>query len=380
MPAVLEGLSPWFVNKRLDPRDMRAGLAAAFAGGYDTAPGNLTREGGVLPGGGGSNGQLGVVALDQPGMGVKVIAGQCVIPVAGELGYVGTLPTSGTLDIAPADQTNPRIDLIVARVADSAEDTGDRRFTVEVVQGVASATPSEPSVSGMNCVVVAAVRVKASATSITLADITDRRLFTRAPGGIRLSYNDNNRPGGGAGDFRYDLTTRELGVWTGTEWSVAASAAGWKSWNAVLKAESDGSTVNLGTGGSVNAKYQVIGKMLTVRMLFRWGSGSYYAAPGNIYTELPPGFTNGAVHQKISCSLWVPGGPSNNRGDYTGQCLVWENSRRLSPMFPVNPSDCRQNYYRITAAAGSPGSGVPVIPSGYPEGGNVAIWGVIELP
>ncbi|MGW1678492.1 hypothetical protein [Saccharopolyspora sp. NPDC002376] len=380
MPAVLEGLSPWFVNKRLDPRDMRAGLAAAFAGGNDTAPGNLTREGGVLPGGGGSNGQLGVVALDQPGMGVKVIAGQCVIPVAGELGYIGTLPTSGTLDIASADQTNPRIDLVIARVVDSAEDTGTRTFTVEVVRGVAAATPSEPSVSGLNCVVVSAVRVKASATSITLADITDRRLFTRAPGGIRLSYNDNDRPGGGAGDFRYDLTTRELGVWTGTEWSVAASAAGWKSWNAVLKSESDGSTVNLGTGGSVNAKYQVIGKMLTVRMLFRWGSGSYYAAPGNIYTELPPGFTNGAVHQKISCSLWVPGGPANNRGDYIGQCLVWENSRRLSPMFPASPSDCRQNYYRITAAMGSPGSGVPTIPSGYPEGGNVAIWGVIELP
>ncbi|WP_168586461.1 hypothetical protein [Saccharopolyspora sp. ASAGF58] len=168
MPTVLEGLSPWFVNKRLDPRDMRAGLAAAFAGGYDTTPGNLTGEAGVLPGGGGSNGQLGVVALDQPGMGVQVIAGQCVIPVAGELGYVGTLPTSGTLDIAPADQTNPRIDLIVARVVDSAEGTGDRKFTVEVVQGVASATPSEPSLSGMNCVVVSAVRVKASATSITV--------------------------------------------------------------------------------------------------------------------------------------------------------------------------------------------------------------------
>lgn len=313
-------------------------------------------------------------------MGVRVIAGQCVIPVAGELGYVGTLPITSQLDIDPADQTNPRIDLVVARVVDSPEDAGERTFTVEVVKGVASATPTEPSVSGMDCIVLTAVRVKAGATAITQADLTDRRRFTRAPGGIRLSYNDSTRPGGGAGDFRYDLNERELSVWTGTEWSVAASAAGWKSWNAVLKAEGDGSTVNLGAGGSVNAKYQVIGKMMTIRMLFRWGSSGYYAAPGNIYTELPPGFANGAIHQKISCSLWIPGGGANNRGDYIGQALVWENSRRISPMFPANPADCRQNYYRITSAVGSAGSGIPQIPGGYPEGGNLAIWGVIELP
>lgn len=36
MSSVIEGLSPWFVNKRLDSRDMRAGLAAAFAGGGST--------------------------------------------------------------------------------------------------------------------------------------------------------------------------------------------------------------------------------------------------------------------------------------------------------------------------------------------------------
>lgn len=88
--------------------------------------------------------------------------------------------------IEAADATNPRIDLVVARVYDSAfagvSDTG----TIEVVKGTAAGTPSAPSLPN-NAIELAQVAVAASATTIEDADITDSRVRATVGGGSAQS-------------------------------------------------------------------------------------------------------------------------------------------------------------------------------------------------
>lgn len=78
------------------------------------------------------------------------------------------------LTLTASDPTDARIDLIVARVYDSAY-TGDRdEWAIEVVQGTPAPSPVEPEIPDSS-LVLARVNVPAGAGEITAADITDRR-------------------------------------------------------------------------------------------------------------------------------------------------------------------------------------------------------------
>ncbi|MCA1191610.1 hypothetical protein [Saccharopolyspora sp. 6V] len=380
MANTATGFPPYFVDDRLQAIHMRAGAAVLAGRGYS---GYMVQpEGGVMPGGDQYNSGLGVAATSPASMQVQLIAGQCIIPVADQHAYLCTLPTIPLLDIAAAHQTNDRIDLVIAEVVEDLETSANSLFQVRVVTGTPSATPAVPSLTGIKCLVLAEVYVTRAVTSIAQTAITDRRYFTRAAGGVRLAYNDNDRAPSGNGDMRVKLSSRSVEVGFDNAWYQIGSAQGWKTWDAKLYADNGGAQVTLGTGGSVNAKYQLLGKMLTIRALFTWGASGFYSPPGNIVTYLPSGLVNGAVHQKIMASLYVPGtvSPTNGRGNYVGQAIVWENSSKVSPMFPFGQGDCRVEYYRIAQTAGTAGTGVPLVPGGYPEGGNLVITGTIELP
>lgn len=84
------------------------------------------------------------------------------------------------LSIAAADATNPRVDLVIAKVQDAFYSGATKTASVTVVTGTAAASPAYPTLPA-NALVLAAVRVAAAATSITTANITDLR--TRAASG-----------------------------------------------------------------------------------------------------------------------------------------------------------------------------------------------------
>lgn len=84
------------------------------------------------------------------------------------------------LSIAAADATNPRIDLVVIKVQDAFYSGATRSASVTVVTGTAAASPTDPTIPA-NALVLARVRVAATVTTITTADITDVR--TRAASG-----------------------------------------------------------------------------------------------------------------------------------------------------------------------------------------------------
>ena len=95
-------------------------------------------------------------------------------------------PTSANVnvDIAAADATNPRNDLVVLEVKDDQHDAGGLNLArVRVVTGTANASAALADAPGANgtpalpssCLLLAVVRVAAGATSIATAAISDRR-------------------------------------------------------------------------------------------------------------------------------------------------------------------------------------------------------------
>ena len=90
---------------------------------------------------------------------------------------------AATVTVTGGDATNPRIDLVVARVRDwvYSGSAGNDGFTLEVVTGTAAASPSAPTLPD-NCVALAEVAVAAGASSLTSSNLTDVRKLARKPG------------------------------------------------------------------------------------------------------------------------------------------------------------------------------------------------------
>lgn len=76
----------------------------------------------------------------------------------------------------PADPTNPRNDLVIARQSDTFYADANSDFEVTVVRGTPAGTPADPTITGSgDHVTLARVRVDANATTIVSGKITDLR-------------------------------------------------------------------------------------------------------------------------------------------------------------------------------------------------------------
>ena len=122
-------------------------------------------------------GDLAVTQNGTPNMTVNVATGQVVVP--GTEGtyqgaYICENRGSLSVTIAAADATNPRYDLIVARVRDAAYSGATNTFAIEAVTGTPAASPAEPTIPA-NSWVLARVEVVALDTTITTSNIVDRR-------------------------------------------------------------------------------------------------------------------------------------------------------------------------------------------------------------
>jgi hypothetical protein len=144
---------------------------------------------GIVPSGGTP---LDVAPLGTPAMKVNVKAGTCVVQSTSATGgcFTVTLTTATDLDIGTSNPTNPRIDLVVAKVF--ADGTSATNCTVEVIAGTAAASPARPSISSppanTHYFPLAQVRVEANATTIVAGKVTKVSgvdgLWTAAAGGL----------------------------------------------------------------------------------------------------------------------------------------------------------------------------------------------------
>ena len=114
------------------------------------------------------NGDLEVTAQATPNMSVKVAAGRAFID-----GKLGRWTAANTLNIATAPGSYSRIDTIVLR-----NDRTNRRISLEVVTGTASANPQPTAPTRTNDVyelVIAQITVETGVTEITSSKIFDTR-------------------------------------------------------------------------------------------------------------------------------------------------------------------------------------------------------------
>jgi hypothetical protein len=124
------------------------------------------------------------------------------------------------VSISTADGTNPRIDLIVAQVRDNTADGGgnnDGRLVA--VTGTPGAVPAVPTVPA-GCLVLAQVAVAAAVSSITNANITDKRTWVSAVGGT-LRCLSTNRPSGASlreGVEILEIDTDRYLIYDGSAW------------------------------------------------------------------------------------------------------------------------------------------------------------------
>lgn len=138
-----------------------------------TSTGVLWRTGGTV-----DYGSMVVSQSATPAMSVQIAAGHAIIAgtqATNQGFYIAYNDAATTVAIANASTTLPRIDLICATVQDSFYGgTANDQVIFQAITGTPNASPVAPATPA-NTVVLAWVAVAANASSITNANITDKR-------------------------------------------------------------------------------------------------------------------------------------------------------------------------------------------------------------
>lgn len=100
-----------------------------------------------------------------------------------------------TLALATAHGTLPRIDIVVARISDSAYSGVSDLWELLVVTGTAASSPVEPAL-GNNFLRLAQVTVGAAVSSVDNTKISDKRAYLTATGGIHSVTSTTKPPVG----------------------------------------------------------------------------------------------------------------------------------------------------------------------------------------
>lgn len=128
-----------------------------------------------------SGADLKVAQHGTPNMSVDVAPGR--VAIAGTESptlqgvYIGWLDATANVVIAASDPTNPRIDLIVARIKDAQYSGATNSFSIEAVTGTPAGSPVAPAAPA-NSFILAQVAVAALATTVVTGNITDSRVWT----------------------------------------------------------------------------------------------------------------------------------------------------------------------------------------------------------
>lgn len=294
-----------------------------------------------------------------------------------------------SISFGTASSSNPRVDYVVMRSADPGVDTTpDKSWFPTVLQGSPGATPVEPTHLIQDAdLLLAAVTIRRNASEILSGDISDRRVFAAARGGAYLKSAVDTRPGAFPGMLRYNMAGKVYETWDvgQSAWVSVVPSAPWVPFTPILRTTAGpgpgvpgGQDVNLGGGGLSSGRYQVVGKICHIYMYFAWGSPPYNGGFGGIDALLPPNIVSVNFRtQWVQAHLWV----KNNAmvADFHGQGAVYPNFTSITPWFVFSRSDNATAPYVIATSAAAAGTGVPRVPGGFPEGGQLIINGEFEI-
>lgn len=128
---------------------------------------------------------------------ISVAAGACVVrgTQATTQGmyhlYNDASITINVLGANPANATNPRIDLVVARIQDTFYGGAADTATIEMVTGTPGAVPAVPAAPA-NSLILAQILIPAAATAVLPANITERRV---PAGRLPVVFDDQSAAG-----------------------------------------------------------------------------------------------------------------------------------------------------------------------------------------
>lgn len=247
-------------------------------------------------------GDLAVTQNGTPNMSVNVADGRAFIAgTEGSFQGVYHLENRGTLNvvIAASDPTNPRRDLIVAKVQDAIYSGSTNAASIVAVTGTPNASPVDPAVPN-NCIVLARVAVAANATSIVNANITDLRTsFVQSSSAVLqqtyacglsgvLVCTSTTRPtlNLSNGMVIFETDTKNVYIYNGLSWDLFNSVPG--AWTAPTLLNS---WVNVGAPQQV-AQYRKVGDMVQLRGSVKNGT----ATSGTTIYTLPTGFRPPTQH------------------------------------------------------------------------------------
>jgi hypothetical protein len=322
-------------------------------------------------------------------MGVLVQPGQLIVNRSLGGPYIGTSNAAFTVTI-PASNTNPRIDYVVMRVRDLGIDgvgSAVQTYAAVVLSGTPSGSPSEP-VSQLTDgdVLLAAITVRANTTTILNSDISDRRLFVTAEGGIYPMSAVDSRNGAYPGHTRFNMNTGSTEQWNGSAWVIIASPSVWSSWTPSLTYLGAGSvgagTVNLGSGAIITGRYMLQGKKLQLAYTFQYGTSGFNSGAGAIRTTLPPGMTSRAVGEtQILCQLYTG---TTTALVFCGTAHIPANSNSIRPQFPQSLTQTNIGAWAVSGTqgtAGAAGTGWPLIAGQFSDGpaAILNVNGTIEI-
>lgn len=178
----------------------------------------------------GSEGVLeGLVVSVSAGLTVSVSEGRVLIPGT-ENAYQGLYFAenrgAATVTLDAANPTNPRIDLVVARIRDSVYSglAANDGFTLEKVTGTPAGSPAVPTTPA-NCIVLARVAVAAGATTLVGGNITDYRPIAKRPGlqpFASSAARATQYPSPGTGDLTFLADTGRYEWWDGAAYQRLA--------------------------------------------------------------------------------------------------------------------------------------------------------------
>lgn len=366
--TAVRGLDPWAVQRSDDgtvgisAEDARSSLGSLFA-----QSGPMRTYSGVVPQGTDSATKTPaglIVSVTNPvSMQLLVSPGQFVVQsdTAGTP-YIGAFRGNSTVQVAPSDSTNDRIDLVYVYVEDADAGLGSGKGSfLDVLTGTAGSgvAPTLPDAA----VALAVVNVPAGATSITV--VQDCRPFAVAAGGMRPVIN-----GVGIGDPGYPGQPRTtLDTTTGAfSLDLYSPIAGWlpvaseqKSWTPVVK--SDNGPVKLGSGGSATGFYQqFVGGLTYVYASVTFGSSGADAGYGDITVSFPPGAqaTSAAYEMYTPCRLFTQA-----YGPMMGLAYVSGARGNIKLAVPANNTNNALGFLRSAEGGYNPGTGLPHVDNDY---------------
>ena len=172
--------------------------------------------------------------ISPSGMGIVAATGAAVI--RGVFGF--TTGTEGPVSVANGHATLTRIDMAVLRL-----DRSNNVMTLAVVQGTASSTPTDPTLTqtdtGIYEMPLARLTIPAGAGTMLSGYITDLRQFVGTTTGVWTSSSRPSAPR--KGKLGYNVTTSLWEWYNGTSWAnliptSVSNATKWNNYDLVVQA------------------------------------------------------------------------------------------------------------------------------------------------